>query len=56
MKPGSLRLVPPPEKVKMFRQDYLLFSRDMIYGRIPTFDELLAGLRQIETVINGDNT
>jgi hypothetical protein len=52
MKPGTICLVPPPDKAKRLRQDYLDFSRDMIYGNSPGFDQLLESLRILELYVN----
>jgi hypothetical protein len=50
-KPGSLRLIPPAFRRNAIEDDYAQMS-SMIFGTIPTFDELLDGLADIEARIN----
>jgi hypothetical protein len=50
-KPGTLRLLPPQHHVDELRQDY----RDMqamLFGSIPTFEEILTGLAELEKSVN----
>ena len=51
-KPGSLRLIPPTFRRKAIADDYAQMS-SMIFGAIPTLDELFQGLADLETRING---
>lgn len=50
-RPGSVRLVPPPRVEAALRDDYAAM-REMFWGEAPTFDALLAELRQLESDIN----
>ncbi|VGO19030.1 nucleotidyl transferase AbiEii/AbiGii toxin family protein [Pontiella sulfatireligans] len=50
-KPGSLRLLPPERILNAMRKDYDAMQ-EMIFGRRPSFDEMIVGLRELETVIN----
>jgi hypothetical protein len=52
MKPGTICLVPPSDKARKLRQDYQEFSRDMIYGIPPAFDQLLESLKLVELLVN----
>jgi hypothetical protein len=51
-KPGSFRLVPPPERMPPLRDDYRAM-RDMYLSEPPTFDDILARLAEVERAING---
>lgn len=50
-KPGSLKLVPPDRILNAMRKDYAAMQ-EMIFGRRPTFSEIIEGLRRLETDIN----
>lgn len=50
-RPGSLKLAPPPNREAELRDD-LRRMRSMFFGAPPSFDEILAGLREAETAIN----
>ncbi len=50
-KPGSFRLLPPAHHVSELRRDYLAM-RAMLFGAIPTFDEITKGLATLEKSIN----
>lgn len=50
-KPGTLKLVPPDRILKEMRKDYDAMQ-EMIFGRRPTFDKIIEGLKQLETDIN----
>ncbi len=50
-KPGTLELVPPNHVLDAIRTDYVAMQ-DMIFGRRPTFEEIIASLRDLETEIN----
>jgi hypothetical protein len=51
-KPGSLRLIPPAFRRKAIADDYAQMS-SMIFGAVPTLDELIQGLADLEARING---
>ena len=50
-KPGSFRLLPPAHHVPELRRDYLAM-RAMLFGAVPTFDEITKGLATLEKSIN----
>jgi len=50
-KPGSFKLIPPEWILNVLRKDYGAMQ-DMIFGRRPSFDEIIAGLRDLEQEIN----
>ena len=50
-KPGTLRLIPQERVLNATRRDYLAMQ-EMIFGRQPSFDEILAGLQKLEGEIN----
>jgi hypothetical protein len=51
-KPGTLRLLPPSHHVAGLTRDYDSMQT-MLFGYIPSFDEIMAGLAALETEING---
>jgi predicted nucleotidyltransferase component of viral defense system len=53
-KPGSLRLLPPTERIVDLRKDYQNMQ-PMLFGIIPKFEDILAELRVLEKTINGKN-
>ncbi len=50
-KPGSFTLVPPERVLKVMRRDYDAMQ-EMIFGRRPAFDAMIAGLAALEGEIN----
>ena len=50
-KPGSLKLIPPERVLKAMRKDYDVMG-EMIFGRHPSFDEIIEGLAKLEAEIN----
>ena len=49
---GTLKLVPPDYSLDAIRKDYANMA-GMIYGEIPTFNDLMKYIAEIETIING---
>jgi hypothetical protein len=54
-KPGTLRLVPPTERLPALRRDYHAM-RDMYLSDPASFDEILSTLADLEARINGATT
>lgn len=50
-RPGTFRLIPPDRVLSEMRRDYSQMQ-EMIFGRIPDFDEIMTGLSELETEIN----
>ncbi len=50
-KPGSLKLIPPSRILDEMHKDYDDMG-EMIFGRHPSFDEIIDGLRKLEAEIN----
>ena len=50
-KPGSLKLVPPERALDALRNDYASMQ-EMIFGRCPSFAEIIEGLTALESEIN----
>ncbi|MEI8207314.1 MAG: nucleotidyl transferase AbiEii/AbiGii toxin family protein [Kiritimatiellales bacterium] len=50
-KPGTLKLIPPDRILEAMRKDYAAMQ-EMIFGRRPSFDEIIAGLKTLESEIN----
>jgi hypothetical protein len=51
-RPGTLKLLPPAENLPALKRDYESM-REMLFGSVPGFDEIMAGLAAMETEING---
>ncbi len=54
-KPGTFRLVPPPERLPALRRDYQAM-RDMYLSEPASFDDILSTLADLEARINGVTT
>jgi hypothetical protein len=54
-KPGTFRLVPPPERLPALRRDYQAMQ-DMYLSEPVDFDEILVLLAELEKVVNNVNT
>jgi len=52
LRPGSLRLIPLPEQLAAWKQDYRNMSEAMFFGEVPTFDEILRVVGDFETRFN----
>lgn len=52
-RPGSLRLVPKPERLGELAKDYKRMRAEMFFDVPPDFDTLVNKLREIENAING---
>ena len=50
-KPGSFKLIPPERVLAVMRRDYDAMG-EMIFGRHPSFDEIIHGLTDLEAEIN----
>lgn len=49
--PGSIKLVPPSSRFKTLRNDYEGMT-EMLFGKYPSFDELMQSISSLETEIN----
>ncbi len=54
-KPGGLRLSPQPARLADLRRDYALMS-SMFFGDLPSFDDVIRILADLEADINGVGT
>ena len=50
-KRGTMRLMPPDYNIEKLRDDYD-HMQNMIFGEIPSFEEILDGIQQLETEMN----
>ena len=48
---GTLKLTPPDRNLVALKEDYVRMS-NMIIGEAPSFDEIMAFIRNMETEIN----
>ncbi len=53
-RPGSLRLLPPAERVADLRRDYQIMQ-PMLFGTIPDFEDILAELAALEKMVNNND-
>ena len=53
-RPGSLRLLPPAERVADLRKDYQSMQ-PMLFGTIPGFEDILTELAALEKMVNNNN-
>src|SRR6185437_10887979 len=51
-KPGSLRICPPDDKIARIRADYREMREMFFTNEPPTFDSLMADLRDLEDRVN----
>lgn len=52
LRPGSLRLVPPADQLAAWRNDYRDMKKEMFFGEVPTFDEILRVVASFERQVN----
>ena len=50
-RPGSLCLLPTAHHERALRRDYTSMGQ-MLFGEIPSFDEIMKGLKTLETAVN----
>jgi len=49
--PGSVKLIPSEQYFPELQKDYSKM-KNMIYGIVPSFDQIIDGIRKLETEIN----
>ena len=54
LRPGSLRLVPRPEQLAAWKQDYQTMPEKMLFEGVPAFDEIIRVAGDFERWFNGD--
>ena len=52
--PGTLRLVPAENRLADWRNDYAAMRTEMLYGKSPSFDEILQRIQAFENTFNQD--
>lgn len=52
LRPGSLRLIPPPTQLAIWHSDYRAMKREMFFGNVPDFNELLSVVSSFESQFN----
>jgi hypothetical protein len=52
LRPGSLRLLPLPDQLSTWRGDYSEMKKEMFFGEVPTFDEILRVVGKFEKQFN----
>jgi hypothetical protein len=50
-KPGTLKIVPSENKISSLQKDYEQM-KEMLFGNVPTFDEIISSLKKLEVEIN----
>lgn len=52
LRPGALRLIPLPEQLPAWKQDYQSMSEAMFFGEVPAFDEIFRVVGDFEKRFN----
>lgn len=52
MRPGSLRLLPLADQLSAWRGDYREMKKEMFFGKVPEFDEILRVVGEFEKQFN----
>jgi len=50
--PGTLRIVPPKEQLDYWREDYAATGESLIFGKVPSFDEIMKVVGEFEREFN----
>ena len=50
--PGALHIIPPPEQMTEWQQDYEAMRQQMFFGEVPTFDEIMKVVGEFEQEFN----
>ncbi len=50
--PGALHIVPPPEQMAEWRQDYAAMKGQMFFGDVPDFDRIIQSVGEFERRFN----
>jgi len=49
----TIAFVPTEDLIEFFRDDYAKMQETMIYGNVPSFDEIIRQIKDINALING---
>jgi hypothetical protein len=49
----TITFVPTEDLMEFFRNDYARMRETMIYGNVPSFEEIITKLKDINALING---
>ena len=52
LRPGALRLIPLPDQLTAWKQDYQSMSEAMFFGEVPAFDDILRVVGDFEKRFN----
>lgn len=52
LRKGTLRLLPPPSQLNEWRRDYDAMRKEMFFEEPPSFDEIMAVIKQFEEAFN----
>ncbi len=50
--PGALRIIPLPDQMAEWKQDYQTMREDMFFGTVPSFDEIIRVMGDFEKRFN----
>lgn len=53
LRPGALRVIPLPDQLAGWKQDYQSTREDMFFGEVPSFEEILRVVGDFEKRFNG---
>jgi Nucleotidyl transferase AbiEii toxin, Type IV TA system len=46
--PQTINIIPPPQALSAWKQDYQIMTANMIYGEAPTFEELIKRMEELK--------
>ncbi len=52
LRPGSLKLVPPDGQLQEWRADYNSMRREMFFGEVPTFEDIMKSVAEFQDGFN----
>jgi len=52
LSPGALRIIPLPDQMAAWKQDYQTMREDMFFGTVPSFDEIIRVMGDFEKRFN----
>jgi predicted nucleotidyltransferase component of viral defense system len=51
-RPNKIKIIPPDEVIKDYKNDYSEMTKFMIYGEFPTFNELIKKIEELQKRVN----
>jgi hypothetical protein len=51
-RPNKIKIIPPDEVIKDYKNDYSEMTKFMIYGEFPTYNELIKKIEELQKRVN----